>query len=112
MARFFGKVGYGLQQETVAGVWMDQISERDYYGEILNTARYREDSDNVNDNVRMQQRISIVADPFAYENLFAIKYVLWAGSRWTVNSVEVSRPRLILTLGGVYDGPEPAAQIP
>lgn len=91
---------------------MDKISERNYYGDVLTNTRYREDSDNVNDNVRLMQRISIVADIFAYDNFFAIKYVVWAGSRWTVNSVEVSRPRLILTLGGVYDGPIPEIETP
>ena len=104
MPRFYGKIGFGLSVETDPGVWSDEISERDYFGEILNTTRYREESDNVNDNVRLQQRLSIVADPFINDNIYAIKYVRWAGSTWRVNSVEIARPRLILTLGGVYDG--------
>lgn len=106
MPRFYGKIGFGRQVETSPGVWLDEISERDYYGDILNTTRYREESDNVNDNVRLQQRLSIVADPFVNDNVYAIKYVRWAGSVWTVTAVEISRPRLILTLGGVYDGPK------
>jgi hypothetical protein len=107
MARFFDKVGYGLTGEIVDGVWSDSITERAYYGDVLSTLRSFEGSDKVNDDIRLQNRISIVADAFALENFSNIKYVSWMGSLWTVNSVDVERPRLVLSLGGVYNGPSP-----
>jgi hypothetical protein len=108
MARFFDKVGYGTPGELVDGVWSDSITERDYYGEVLNTTRFLQESDKVNDDIRLQQRISIVADAFAVENFARIKYVSWMGTLWEVTSVSLERPRLLLTVGGVYNGPRPS----
>lgn len=107
MARFYGNIGYGVSEETVPGVWSDVITERAYYGDILNDLRSTSPSEKVNDDIRLQHRISIVADAYALGNYLQIKYVNVAGFLWTVNSVDVERPRLILSLGGTYDGPRP-----
>jgi hypothetical protein len=108
MARFFGKVGYGVTVETAPDVWSDSITERDYYGEVLNDTVSQEESDKVNDDVSLSSRISIVADPYALGNYSDIKYVIDGGGvYWRVTSVQVKRPRLILSTGGVYSGPKP-----
>ena len=107
MARFYGKIGYGVSVQTVPGVWSDEITERAYYGDVLNDLRSISSSEKVNDDIRLQNRISIVADAFALGNYLQIKYVEVSGFKWTVNSVDVERPRLILSLGGVYNGPSP-----
>jgi hypothetical protein len=112
MARFFDKVGYGIQGELVDGVWADNITERDHYGDVLDAISSYAQSEKVNDDFRLQNRISIVADAFALENFSTIKYVLLMGTRWMVNSVRVERPRLILSLGGVYHGPIPTIVVP
>jgi hypothetical protein len=112
MARFYDKVGYGVPGELVEGVWSDNITERAYYGEILSTTQFYEESDKVNDDIRLTQRISILADGFALENFSLIKYVSWMGSFWEVTSVSIERPRLLLTLGGVYNGPRPTGTTP
>lgn len=105
MARFYGKVGYVVTEETVPGVWGEAVTERAYYGDVIkNTKRYQETS-NLNDDITVNNLISIVADAFAYDHFFAMKYVEWMGSKWKVNNVEVQRPRLILTIGGVYNEP-------
>jgi hypothetical protein len=109
MARFFGKVGYGVPGELVAGVWSDSIVERDYYGKYLNETVSSEESDKVNADLRLSSRISIVADPFALGHFSTIKYVIDEGGvYWAVTSVELKRPRLILSTGGVYNGPKPS----
>lgn len=98
-------VGFGQQGELVDGVWADStVTERDYKGEIESATRYVEEADQVNANIRLSNRIAIVADAFAQENFSNIRYVRWAGTPWSVTSVEIERPRLILTLGGVYNG--------
>ena len=107
MARFFGKIGYQPNGTFVDGVWTGTITERDLYGEVLEATSSIEPSDKVNDDIRSQNRIEVMADAFAFENFSTIKYVLWNGVRWTVNSVRVERPRLILSLGGVWDGQTP-----
>jgi hypothetical protein len=106
--RFFDKVGYGIPTDLGDGVWSDSIVERSYYGTVRDVTHSIEPSDKVNDDVRLQNDISILADAFAYENFSFIKYVSWAGSLWTVNSVKVERPRLLLSLGGPWNGERPA----
>jgi hypothetical protein len=112
MSRCFDKVGYELPGSTVNGVWTAGITERDHYGEVLDATRSLEPSEKVNDDFRLQNRISIVADAFALENFAYIKYVFWMGTRWTVNTVKIERPRLILSLGGVYHGRIPEEPAP
>lgn len=109
MARFHGKVGYGATVELANGVWDDVVTERTYFGDVVrNTRRFRE-GEQVNDDLTLGNSISIVADEYANGNVGAIRYVEWAGSKWKVTDVEIQRPRLLLRLGGVYNGPTPAA---
>jgi hypothetical protein len=108
MARFFGRVGYGESVETAPGVWVDEIIEHSYFGEVIRNARNLREGENLNPDLSVQNSISIVADAYANEHFFAIRYVEWAGTLWTVSSVEVQSPRLLLRLGEVYNGPTPA----
>lgn len=105
MAKFFGAVGYAEMVETSPGVWEETITERDYYGDVTKNNRRLENGEYFNNDVLMNNLISIVADPYAVQHFFAIRYVKWMGASWKVNNVEVQRPRLILTIGGVYNGP-------
>lgn len=98
-------VGYGGPTNLGDGVWSDSITEREYSGEVLDIMSSTAQSEKVNDDIRLQQEISVVADAFALGNFSRIKYVMWMGTAWTVQSVKVKRPRLILALGGPYDGP-------
>jgi Zn-dependent M28 family amino/carboxypeptidase len=108
MARFFGRIGYGAQVEAAEGVWVDEITERSYYGDVVRNARNLREGENLNFDLSVQNSISIVADAYANEHFFAIRYVEWSGVLWTVTSVEVQSPRLLLRLGEVYNGPTPA----
>jgi len=106
MAKFSGVVGYGEAVEISNGVWEDTITERSYFGEVLQNKRKLDyEGEKVNPNLSVSNSISIVADPYANEHFFAIRYVSWAGTLWKVVDVEVQRPRLLLRLGGVYHGP-------
>jgi hypothetical protein len=107
MARFSGKVGYGIEQRTAPGVTEDVIIEKHYIGDVVRLSRQqRESTESVNNDISASHSISIVADPFAIENFLAIQYVIWAGVYWTVSEVEVQHPRLIMRLGEVYNGPK------
>ena len=108
MARFFGRIGYGETVETAPGVWKDEIIERSYYGDVIRNARNLREGENLNFDLSVQNSISIVADAYANDHFFAIRYVEWAGTLWTISSVEVQSPRLLLRLGEVYNGPTPA----
>ena len=108
MTRFYGKIGYGESVETAPGVWVDQIVEYLYYGDVFRNARNLKEGEHLNPDLTVQNSISIVADAYANEHFFAIRYVEWAGTLWTVSSVEVQSPRLLLRLGEVYNGQTPA----
>lgn len=109
MAKFFGEVGYVHTVETSPGVWEPQIIEKEYFGDVERNTRQVETSDKVNMDLSVGNSISIVADAYAGEHFFAIRYVRWAGTLWIVSDVEVRSPRLLLRLGGVYNGPKAAA---
>lgn len=108
MARFYGEIGYADGQiETAPGVWQDQIVEKSYYGDVVRNTRKMQDGQTVNNDLSVANSISVVADAYAGEHFFAIRYVKWAGVRWTVTEVEVLSPRLLLRLGEVYNGRTP-----
>lgn len=106
--RFCGKVGYGETTEIRPGIYDDTITERIYYGDVIrNSRRMNEVGDRINNDISVGNRISVVADEFAYEHFFQMRYVEWNNVLWEISEVEVERPRLILSLGGVYHGPTP-----
>ena len=107
MARFHGEVGYGISQQTAPGVWEDQITEYPYTGDVVRNTRRLEQGESLNDDISVGNSISVLADEYAIQNFSNIKYVRWNGVLWTVTVVEVRSPRLILSLGKVYNGPTP-----
>lgn len=109
MAKFFGIVGYGYAETGIGDrddIVTDRVVERSYYGDVTRNSRKWESGSSVNDNLVINNQISIVADAFAWDHYFAIKYVKWMGACWKVTNVEVQRPRLLLTIGDVYNGPK------
>ena len=103
MAKFYGKVGYIKTVKTEPGVWEETAIEKNYYGDLVrNTSRYQ-NSGGINDDIIVNNNISIVADPYASENFMHIRYVEFMDAKWRVTNVEVAFPRLILTLGGLYN---------
>lgn len=104
MARYHGVIGFGETTELTPGEWVDQVIERPYFGDVVRNARRLGGGDKVNSNVLVTNQISVVADAYANETFHAIRYISWMNQNWIVTEVEVERPRLILTLGGVYNG--------
>lgn len=109
MARFFGKIGYGNSVENPpdSGVWVDEIVEFPYYGDVIRNNRRLDAGEKVNSDISVGNSISIIADQYAIDHFFAIRYVIWMNTAWVVTTVEVQSPRLLLTLGEVYNGPFP-----
>ena len=106
MAKWYGTIGYAetVEQPENSGIWVETITERSYYGDVIRNSRRLESAGQVNDNVVVSNQISIVADPFANQNFHAIRYAEFMGAKWKITNVEVQYPRLILTLGGIYNG--------
>lgn len=112
MAKFYGGVGYTIPTETAPGVWSDVIVERNYYGDVTRNTRQLTSGESINNDLTISNSISIVADAYAHEHFFAIRYVRWAGAAWSVTDVEVARPRLILRIGGLHNGPKATTPSP
>lgn len=104
MGKYYGKIGYGITSETVPGVWTNDITERTVYGDILKNSKRQENTEHLNDNLSVSIKISFLSDPFALKNFHLIKYATYLGVPWKVTLVEEEFPRLILTLGGKYNG--------
>lgn len=104
MAKWFGMIGFAESKETSPDVWEDIITDKPYYGEVIKNNRRLQPSEYLNDDINVSNEISILADPFANHNFHSIKYIVYLGTKWKVTNIEVKYPRLILSLGGVYNG--------
>jgi len=114
MAKFYGDVGFMVDYlegtDENEGVAVEYpIIERRYFGDVTRSSRRWDSGTDINDNLTISNQISIIADDYMNEHLFAIKYVKWMGARWKVSNVEIQRPRIQLTIGGVYNGPTPGS---
>ena len=102
MAKYYGRVGYS---ETVEQdrIWQEELTWRYYYGDVIRNSKRWDTADKVNDDISVNNSISIVADAYAFDHFFAIRCVEWQGHKWKVASIDVEHPRLILNLGGLYE---------
>lgn len=103
MAKYYGSIGYAEMQETAPDVFQEVIVEKEVIGDVLKNTRRWQGSEHLNDNLVINNHLSILADPYAYQNFHSIRYATYMGTKWKVTNVEVAYPRLILDLGGVYN---------
>lgn len=103
MNKFYGTIGFAESVETSPGVWTEKIIERKYYGDVLSNTRRLEGAQQVNDNINISNRISIVVDSYVTEHFHSMRYIELFGSKWKVNSIETQFPRLILSIGSLYN---------
>lgn len=104
MAKWYGVIGYAETVETTPGVWKEQVTKRNYYGDLTRNTRRLQTADKLNDDINITNELSIVADPYAMNNFHSMRYAEFMGTAWKITNVEVQYPRLILTLGGVWNG--------
>lgn len=107
MAKFYGEIGYVATTETKPGVWKSTVAKKMYSGDINRISRKWANTQSINGDINIMSEISIVADPFLIDNLHTIKYVKLHGQRWRVESIEYQPPRLLLSIGGLYNGETP-----
>lgn len=104
MAKYYGEIGYAEDSvETSPGVWQEKIIPRKYYGDVIRNMSKWQEGRELNDNLTIENRFSIIADPYAYEKFHLMRYISWMGTLWKISSIEVQRPRLILSIGGIYN---------
>lgn len=107
--KYYGRIGFvdTVEDPADSGIWVEQATERNYYGDIIRLTRRWETADKLNDNLQVSNEISIISDPFANDNFHKMRYIEWMGTLWKITSVEVQYPRLTLSIGGVYNGVTP-----
>jgi len=103
MAKFYGQIGFADTVETAPGVWEEGIVEYSYYGDFIRNTRQLQSGEAINDSINIANEISILADPFARKNFHKMRYVKYMDAAWKISNVEVGYPRLILTIGGLYN---------
>lgn len=108
MAKYYGAIGFAESVETEPGIWEERITERHYYGDVMRNTRKLQSTDQVNDNINISNEISIVADPYANDHIYSMRYIEFQGARWKITNVDVRPPRLTLTIGGLYTNGQPA----
>jgi hypothetical protein len=106
MTKFYGTVGYAVETEIRPGVWIPKIEKRTYYGDVVKIVRRVENGGYLNDNITIGNQFSLVADDYAFTHMHMMRYIEWQGAKWAVKSVEVNRPRLVVSVGGVYNAQE------
>lgn len=99
-----GVIGFGETEEVTPGVWEDVITERKYKGFVIRNRQLLQTANQVNDNVRISNTISIVADPYANQNFHKMIYITFKGIKWKVSDIDIQYPRIMVSLGGVYNG--------
>ena len=105
MAKFKGAVGFAENVEKEPGIHTEEIVERRYSGDLLLNNRRLEPSGNINDNINISNQISILGDDYAFHHFYAMRYIVFEGAKWKVSTVDATkRPRLVVTLGGLYNG--------
>lgn len=105
MAKWYGVIGFAETVEVEPGVHIDEVIERPYFGDIIRNVRNLQSAGVVNDNINVNNEISILADPYANNHFHTMKYISFAGAKWKISSVDASQyPRLRLTIGGVWNG--------
>lgn len=104
MAKIFTEVGFVITEDDGTGVWEEKEIKRGYYGDLIRNPSSRwQSTDQINDNKLLSNNVSILADPFAFENFTSIRFVTIMGKKWKVDNIEIQYPRLILTTGGLYN---------
>lgn len=105
--KFYGKIGYLMTVESKPGVWTEDLIERNYYGDLTRLSKSTQNESHLNDDIRISNTFSIVADQFAYDNFANMKYIEFMGVKWKIESIDASRPpRLELMTSGKYNSPE------
>lgn len=113
--RYAGKIGFECQVETDPGLWVSRVEERSYFGDVIRNTRRYQDGDKIHDDLRISNQISVLADSFCIEHAFLMKYITWMGQKFKIESVDIAYPRIIITLGGMWNGesvPSEAPEVP
>ena len=105
MAKWYGKIGFTVTEEIEPGMWVNnELVTREYFGDVIINQWIHQNSGEVNDNIKISNQISIVADPYAVNHVSSMTWIEFSNEKWKVSKVDVQYPRLIISLGEVWNG--------
>lgn len=102
--KWYGEIGFDVPIIKAKGVYDHEFIPKQYYGDVINLSSRWQQTEHVNDDLKINVKISVMGDPFIEEKFPYIKYVKYMGHKWSVTEVTPNRPRMELTLGGLYNG--------
>ncbi len=104
MAKFWGTIGINRGAiEGEPGILTPNIEEVQVAGNMrLEGARWR--NHELGDSVTARHVLSIVTLEDSTINFAEAVYISWQNQKWSVVAIKYIRPRIELTLGGLYNG--------
>lgn len=107
--RFAGLVGYIETEETSPGIHLPVETTRKMRGDVLsaktqNSQDGRTTETSLYKDIRLSHRFSLVGDAYSFKNYMYLKWIIVEGHKWEVSSVEIQSPRLLISIGGLYNG--------
>lgn len=104
MTRFRGNIGLNRGPvETSPGIFEQLIEDVEVVGNLLSLG-FRWPEVGMQDSLSAKHILSIITPEDESVDFNEVVYVEWNGRKWNVNSIEYKRPRINLTLGGLYNG--------
>lgn len=103
--KFSGKAGFRIDDvEIEPGVYKPQVVVKAIKGSVVSNSYQHQNSDKSTiDNVRITNQLSIVANQFLNKHITNLMYVEFQGVKWKVESFDIQPPRVVVSLGGVYN---------
>lgn len=100
--KYYGNLGFVEYEEVQPGLFKETIREYPYYGDSVRVISHWQGAEKVTDDVKLNNQISVLLDPYALENYANLRYITFMNSKWEVSAVEIQYPRLIVSFGGLY----------
>lgn len=106
MAKWSGRIGFVTTKESPAGsgIHREVVTIKPFTGEVIRSIRRWQPGEKVNDDVSLGNQISVVATPYLFSNFYAIRFVSFMNSWWSVSSTTLDYPRINIEIGGLYNG--------
>lgn len=101
--KWYGNIGFGIPVNE-NDIHTEVITDKPYKGDILENNLRWQQSDKIDDDLNITNKISVIANDFAYDNIGYMKYVELRGNKWKIVSATLQYPRILLTIGGVWNG--------
>lgn len=106
--KYYGALGFVEYIEEPVGVFREVIREYNYYGDVVRIINHSQGAEKVTDDLKVNNQISVLVDPYALENFANLRYATFNNSKWEVSAVELAYPRLVISFRGLYhEQPQP-----